>query len=85
MAYVDPNCPPLSNYTVSREELYEDYLELGHIADKRAIEPLLVALQDWDENVSTTTAQALKEVTGQYFGKDHRHWDDWWKTHRGNL
>ncbi len=26
MAYVGPNCPPLSDYAVSREGLYEDYL-----------------------------------------------------------
>ena len=26
MAYVGPNCPPLSDYAVSREGLYEDHL-----------------------------------------------------------
>jgi antitoxin ParD1/3/4 len=26
MAYVDPDCPPLSDYAVSREGLYEDHL-----------------------------------------------------------
>jgi len=26
MAYVGPNCPPLSDYAVRREGLYEDHL-----------------------------------------------------------
>ena len=26
MEYVDPDCPPLSGYAVSREGLYEDHL-----------------------------------------------------------
>ncbi len=26
MAYVGPNCPPLSDYAVSREGIYEDCL-----------------------------------------------------------
>lgn len=50
---------------------------LGQIRDFRAIEPLIDALTDESSDVRKRAPLALKEITGQDFGKDPAKWREW--------
>lgn len=52
---------------------------LGMIGDKRAIKALITALkEDESHGVKKNAALALKQLTGQDFGKDSDKWQKWW-------
>jgi WD40 repeat protein len=55
---------------------------LRDMKEPKAIEPLITALKDEDWNVRNTTAKALKNITGQDFGKDQAKWQEWWEQNK---
>jgi len=64
---------------------------LGEIGDARAVEPLLVALEEAViQKVRTRktgidpyiVSLALKKITFQDFGEDTTLWREWWETHK---
>jgi hypothetical protein len=50
---------------------------LGTSGNQRAVEPLIRALEDADQQVRTTVANALETLTGQEFGTDVAKWREW--------
>ena len=58
---------------------------LGEIKDVQAIPALINALNDKDEVVQNTSAMALKEMTGQDFGKGQLKWQEWWEKNKGSF
>jgi HEAT repeat protein len=50
---------------------------LGEVHDKRAISPLIQALNDESEDVRYQAAKALATITGQDFGNDSAKWREW--------
>ena len=51
--------------------------------DREQVVPtLLGALEDEDAAVRQTAAWALRSITGQDFGVDHKRWLDWWRRER---
>jgi HEAT repeat protein len=55
---------------------------LGQIKDRRAIEPLIDGITDESSDVRKRSPQALKQITGQDFGKDQAKWREWWEKNR---
>lgn len=55
---------------------------LGMIDDPRVIEPLIQALGDKSQGVQKNALLALKERTGQDFGKDPAVWQKWWEQNK---
>jgi HEAT repeat protein len=52
---------------------------LGMIGDKRAINALIASLKEDDSHgVQKNAVLALKQLTGQDFGKDPDKWQKWW-------
>jgi HEAT repeat protein len=51
---------------------------LGRLGDRRAVEPLISALNDEDEAVREVVAKALESITGQAFDEDIGDWQSWW-------
>lgn len=52
---------------------------LGQIKDRRAVEPLIAAITDESSDVKKMAPLALKEITGEDFGKDPAKWQKWWE------
>ena len=55
---------------------------LGRIRDRRAIEPLIDGITDESSDVRKRAPLALKEITGQDFGKDPAKWREWWEKNK---
>jgi HEAT repeat protein len=55
---------------------------LGKIKDRRAVEPLIDGVTDESSDVKKMAPQALKEITGQDFGKDPVKWREWWEKNK---
>ena len=55
---------------------------LGEIKDRRAVEPLIGAITDESNDVTKAAPLALKEITGQDFGKDPAKWKEWWEKNK---
>lgn len=49
---------------------------------KPAVEPLIQALKDKDEIVRENAAEALEEITEEFFGEDYEAWSKWWQKHK---
>ena len=58
---------------------------LGYIRDPRAIEPLIVCLNDEDNIVRREAAKSLTWITGKNFGEDYNKWIDWWKNNKSKY
>ncbi len=52
---------------------------LGNSGNQRAVEPLIKALEDDDEQVRAAAADALQKITDQKFGTDVNQWREWLK------
>ena len=50
---------------------------LGLLRDVRGVKPLIPILDDPDPNIHDAAKRALKRITGQDFGGDHRKWNEW--------
>ena len=55
---------------------------LGNIADPEAVSPLIALLNDKDLDVLICSVEALKNITGQNFGRDTEQWTEWWNKNR---
>jgi HEAT repeat protein len=55
---------------------------LGKIKDRRAVEPLIDGITDESNDVRKRAPLALKEITGQDFGKDPAKWREWWEKNK---
>jgi HEAT repeat protein len=55
---------------------------LGQIGDRRAIEPLIDGITTESSDVRKRAPLALKEITGQDFGKDSAKWREWWEKNK---
>ena len=49
-----------------------------------SIEPLIKALRSKDDRVLDNGSWALKEITGEDFGRDFSKWQDWWVKQKKN-
>ncbi len=50
---------------------------LGYVGDKRAVEPLIEALQYENILSKYSIAEALKKMTGQDLGQNYNRWKVW--------
>ena len=50
-----------------------------------AVEPLIGALSDANDDVRKSVQFALKELIGQDFGTDERKYQDWWRENRARF
>lgn len=50
---------------------------LGRTEDRRAVGPLIKALETDDESLRWDAARSLKIITGEDFGEDHDRWQRW--------
>ncbi|MBM4036163.1 MAG: HEAT repeat domain-containing protein [Planctomycetes bacterium] len=55
---------------------------LGQLKDARAIESLIAATSDPEPDVQEAAEGALKRITGAYFARDTRKWQEWWDENR---
>jgi hypothetical protein len=55
------------------------------LKDPRAVDALIEALKDEDWGVRARAAEALREITGQDFGKDPEKWQKWWEKNKGRF
>ena len=55
---------------------------LGKIKDRRAVEPLIDGITDESNDVKKMAPLALKDITGQDFGKDPIKWREWWNKNK---
>jgi hypothetical protein len=46
------------------------------------VAPLIGALSDPDQAVSSAAQEALEQLTAQKFGKDQARWQAWWQAHK---
>ena len=58
---------------------------LGLRQNIRAVEPLIVALEDSDPGVRANAAASLAKLTAQEFGTDRQKWMSWWAENRDEL
>ncbi|MHC4103661.1 MAG: HEAT repeat domain-containing protein [Planctomycetota bacterium] len=58
---------------------------LRKIKDPRAIKPLIRALRDKDEDVQYLALSALREITGEDFGKNRSEWQNWWRKNKDKF
>jgi len=56
---------------------------LGRLKDRRAVAPLLTALDSADKECKAAFVQALKDITGQDFGDNAAKWRAWWELNKG--
>jgi HEAT repeat protein len=76
---------------------YQIACNLGRTGDKRAIKPLIDALENKDERVRACAAEALNSITGQNFGsfsyvtseqersKAVKKWKSWWEKNKRDF
>jgi HEAT repeat protein len=55
---------------------------LGKMGERRAIEPLMGLLSHRAAIVRRAAYQALREITGQFFGPNKAAWEAWWAEER---
>ena len=58
---------------------------LGAMKDPRAVPPLIDALRDKDAQVQENAAEALKNITGQDYGKSKLRWSAWWGRNKDTV
>lgn len=58
---------------------------LGSWPNREAVDPLIVALGDRDQNVRKDAAAALQKLTQQSFGEDGARWRAWWTAAKGGA
>ncbi len=58
---------------------------LGEIGDPRAVSPLIEALKFPDLTLQGEAYSALKRISGQDLGRDHRAWRSWWEKNKESL
>jgi HEAT repeat protein len=58
---------------------------LGQLKDARAIEALIAAVSDPEPDVQEAAEGALKRITGVYFARDTRKWQEWWDENRETV
>ena len=54
-------------------------IALGKIGDRKAIPALMEALKDNYKDVQLRASYALKDITGENFGRDYDKWSRWYK------
>lgn len=57
---------------------------LGEIGDRRAVEPLILAMRDnqQDRYVLEAVKYGLRKITGQDFGGSYTNWKNWWEDQK---
>ena len=58
---------------------------LQKIKDTRAIEPLIKALLDDDDEVRSSASTALLAITTLAYGNDYERWSAWWEENQYNF
>jgi hypothetical protein len=58
---------------------------LGSWPNRQAVDALIGALGDRDQNVRKDAAAALQKLTQQSFGEDGARWRAWWATAKGGA
>jgi HEAT repeat protein len=53
--------------------------------DERSIDPLIMALEDKNQRVRSVAASALKQLSGENFGKDVSKWQMWMKQNKETV
>jgi HEAT repeat protein len=72
----------LSNDSANLQQLAA--WSLGHSGDTRAVEhliPMLSTIPFHYPHVRQASREALKAITGQDFGQNVAHWQDWWREY----
>lgn len=55
---------------------------LGDAMYTDAVEPLINALKEKDEDLRSAAKQSLKKIAGQDFGVDPAKWEEWWAQNK---
>lgn len=57
-------------------------ISLGRLKSRRAVEELIIALQDPQPRVVDAAAEALRAITGRDFGTSVDKWTEWWEWNK---